>query len=55
MEDNMCSSFYKIYAMWEYPTHTLADEVNERALQKRRFQENELFSIIASIIEGTYF
>jgi hypothetical protein len=36
--------------MWEYPTQTLSDEITARSLQKRKFQEEELFSIIASVI-----
>ena len=38
-EDQYCMTFYKIYALWEFPQRTLEDEINERILQKRRFQE----------------
>lgn len=38
-EDQFCSTFYKIYALYQYPQRTLDDEINERNLKKRRFQE----------------
>lgn len=38
-EDQFCSTFYKIYALFEYPQKTLDDEINERNLHKRRFKE----------------
>lgn len=38
-EDQYCSTFYKIYALFEYPQRTLDDEINERNLQKRKFTE----------------
>ena len=50
--DHLCSNVYKIYAMWEYPQRSLSAELNERALQKRRFEEKELWSILASLILG---
>lgn len=51
-QDQYCMTFYKIYALFEFPQRTLDDEINERALQKRRFQEKELWSILASCILG---
>ena len=36
-EDQYCSTFYKIYTLFEYPQRTLDDEINERNLQKRKF------------------
>jgi len=43
-------TYFKIYALWEFPQRTLEDEINERILQKRRFEEKELWSILASSI-----
>lgn len=51
-EDQYCSTFYKIYALFEYPYKTLEDEIHERQLQHRRFLEKELWSILASCILG---
>ena len=51
-EDQYCSTFYKIYALFEYPERTLDDEINERNVQKRKFSETELWSILASCILG---
>jgi serine/threonine protein kinase len=51
-EDQYCSTFYKIYALFQFTDRTLQDEVNERNLQKRKFQEKELWSILASCILG---
>lgn len=49
-EDQYCSTFYKIYALLEYPQRTLDDEISERNLQRRKFLETELWSILASCI-----
>ena len=38
--------------MWEYPGRNLSDELTERVLQKRNFEERELWSILASCILG---
>lgn len=51
-EDQYCSTFHKVFALFEYPQRTLDDEINERALQKRKFTETELWSILASCILG---
>ena len=51
-EDEYCSTFYKIYALFEYPQRTLDDEITERNLHKRKFTETELWSILASCILG---
>jgi hypothetical protein len=48
----MCSNFYKIYTLWEYPNKTLADEINDRALQKKRYDSKELYSILVSSVFG---
>jgi serine/threonine protein kinase len=45
-------TMYKVYVLWEFPQRTLEDEINERIIQKRRFQEKELWSILASCILG---
>ena len=36
-EDQFCSTFYKIYALFEYPQRTLDEEISQRSLQKRKF------------------
>jgi serine/threonine protein kinase len=51
-EDQYCSTFYKVYALFEFGERTLEQEVGERRTQKRRFAENELWSILASCILG---
>ena len=51
-QDQYCMTFYKVYALFEFPQRTLDDEINERVLQKRKFQEKELWSILASCILG---
>ena len=38
--------------MWEYPQRFLSNEINERALQRRKFEEKEIWSILASAILG---
>ena len=38
-EDQYCSTFYKIYTLFEHPQRTLADEIRERHLQNRKFTE----------------
>jgi hypothetical protein len=48
----MCSNIYKLYTLWEYPIKNLAEEINERALQKKRFDRKELSSILACSIMG---
>lgn len=52
VEDQYCSTFYKIYALFEFTERTLENEISERNIQKRRFQEKELWSILASCIVG---
>jgi hypothetical protein len=37
-QDQYCMTFQKLYALFEFPQRTLDDEINERNLQKRRFQ-----------------
>ena len=48
----MCSHYYKIYTMWEYPSKYLFDEIKERALQKKAFENREMWSILACSIMG---
>jgi len=38
-EDQYCSTFYKIYSLFEYPQRTLEDEINDRRLKMKRFSE----------------
>jgi hypothetical protein len=35
----MCSSFYKIYALWEYPKRTLIDDIAMRTLENKPYQQ----------------
>lgn len=51
-EDQYCSTFFKLYAMFQFNDRTLETEANERKLQKRSFHETELWSILASCILG---
>lgn len=51
-EDNFCSNFYKLYVLFEYPHKTLADEIAERQERNSKFQEKEMWSILASCILG---
>jgi hypothetical protein len=46
----MCSSFYKIYALWQYPKKTLLDDIATRTLESRPFQPKELGDLLASCI-----
>jgi len=36
-EDHLCSNFFKIYALWEYPNRNLKEEIHLRALEKEKF------------------
>lgn len=51
-QDQFCMTYFKLFALFLFPQRTLEDEINERGLQKRRFQEKELWSILASCIVG---
>jgi hypothetical protein len=46
--NNICSTSYKIYALYDYPSITLQDEINTRHLQNKYFEECELWSILQS-------
>jgi serine/threonine protein kinase len=48
----LCSKYQKIYALWDYPKTTLADDINMRSLQKTPFTPYELRSLIAQIAQG---
>ena len=49
--DHLCSKIYKVYALWEFPYRTLQEELLERRNNhSRRFEERELWSILASCI-----
>lgn len=50
--NHFCSSVSKISVLCEYPQRTLDDETCERHLQKRRYNEKELWTILASCILG---
>ena len=49
-EDQFCSAYFKLYALFQWLPRSLDDEVNERSLQKRRFQEKELWSLAGSCV-----
>lgn len=51
-EDEYCLSKHKVLALFEYPHHHLEGEILERSNQKKRFEEAELWSILASCIIG---
>lgn len=48
----MCSHYFKIYTLWEFPSKSLFDEVKERGLQRKPFENKELWSILACSIMG---
>lgn len=52
IEDMLCSTQHKVYAIYEYPHRNLEQEWAERFVQKRRFEEKEIWSILASCILG---
>lgn len=47
---SFCSDVGKVTILGELPQRTLEDETSERHLQKRRYNENELWTILASCI-----
>ena len=51
-EDQYCSTYYKIYALFRFTHRTLRDEIEERKAQQRPFQEKDLWSMLASCIVG---
>lgn len=36
-DEQYCGTFYKVYALFEYPMRTLDDEIGERKVQKKSF------------------
>jgi hypothetical protein len=34
----MCSHYFKIYTLWNYPSKALCEEIKERDLQKKAFE-----------------
>jgi hypothetical protein len=46
--NNICSTSYRIYALYDYPSITLHDEITTRHLQAKYFEECELWSILQS-------
>lgn len=46
----MCSSFYKIYALWEYPKKTLIDDIAMRTLENRPYQQQQLWILVTSSV-----
>ena len=45
---NLCSTNYKVYALFEYPQVTLKDEILARRQESKSFEEGELWSILQS-------
>jgi hypothetical protein len=48
----MCSSFYKLHTLWEYPHRTLQQELATRIQENRPFALMELSSIVSSAVAG---
>lgn len=46
--NNICSNSYKIYALYEYPSITLEEEIGARKREGKYFDECELWSILQS-------
>ena len=38
-EEQYCSTFYKVYALFEHPQRTLDDEIRERIVQNNKFNQ----------------
>lgn len=36
-KEDLCSKYYRVHSLWDYPRRTLAEEINERALAKQPF------------------
>jgi hypothetical protein len=51
-EENLCSNYFRIYALWEFPRKTLAEDITYRALLKQPFEGAELRRIILQLAEG---
>lgn len=51
-EKQYCSIFYKIYALLEQSSRNLDDEINERNLQKKEFEEKEIWYLIANCVSA---
>lgn len=47
-----CGVYHKIYILFKYPHRSLEDEVLERITEREKFEEDEIWSIIASCILG---
>lgn len=49
---NFCSGTYKLYLIYEYPSITLQEEIAARARETRFFEEQDLWSIMQSCLNG---
>lgn len=55
MQDNFCSTFYKLRSFYEYESNDMQREIKERQAQGRCFAMEELTHLLYNLIEaGTY-
>ncbi|KAL4475150.1 hypothetical protein ABPG74_001846 [Tetrahymena malaccensis] len=55
-ESQFCSTFFKVYLVFEYVKNTLEQEVQERSKdQKQPFSEEEMWNILTSCVQGAHF
>lgn len=52
VKTNFCSGTYKLYIIYEYPTITLQEEIQARVKESRFFDEQDLWSIMQSCLNG---
>jgi hypothetical protein len=50
--EEYCTTVYRLHLMFEYPSKTLLDLMNERACQRRRFPDADLRTIVFNVILG---
>ena len=48
----MCSNFYKIYSLWDYPHRSLEQDLQQRISASQPYSVSELKNILVSAIEG---
>ena len=53
--EELCSRFIKMHMVYEYLPKTLAHELESRSLTSQFFQENEVISLINSVVSALFF
>ena len=51
-KEDLCSKYYKVHSLWEYPRRTLAEEINERALAKQPFPPGQIKMLIRQMSQA---